>query len=78
MQVFNLFIILLIFVLLILYWNWNWNLDLDLDFTKEKFQSECWEYGNDYNSCYSDSNCTIGFLSDGSTHCVKKFLYEDI
>ncbi len=45
---------------------------------RENFQLECEEYGNDYNACYSNSNCTIGFLPDGSTHCMKKFLHEDI
>jgi len=45
---------------------------------RENFQSGCEVYGDDYNSCYSNSNCTIGFLQDGSTHCMKKFLYEDI
>ena len=45
---------------------------------KEKFNSECVNYGDDYNACYSEPNCTIGFLPDGSTHCMKKFLYEKI
>ena len=45
---------------------------------RENFQSGCESYGDDYNACYSNSNCTIGFLPDGSTHCMKKFLYEDI
>lgn len=75
-------IITLILIFLLLYFynnnklNQNENIDLDLD--KEKFESNCWIYGNDYNSCYSNSNCTIGFLDDGSTHCMKKFLEEDI
>lgn len=46
--------------------------------SKEKFDTECWIFGNDYNSCYANSNCTIGFLPDGTTHCMKKFLEEDI
>ena len=65
--------IIIIFVLTIIY----------LLSSKEFFNSfnnnlDCELYGNDYNSCYSNSNCTIGFKSDGSTHCMKKFLYEDI
>lgn len=45
---------------------------------KEKFVSECWTYGDNYNACYSNSNCTIGFLPNGQTQCMKKFLQEDI
>lgn len=61
--------VVLLCVILILIYKFN---------SEEKFISNCWMYGDDYNSCYSDSNCTIGFLPDGSTHCMKKFLYEDI
>ncbi len=45
---------------------------------KENFKSDCWTFGDDYNSCYANSNCTVGFLPDGSTHCMEKFLKEDI
>ena len=45
---------------------------------RENFEYGCEIYGNDYNACYFNSNCSIGFLPDGSTHCMKKFLYEDI
>ncbi len=38
----------------------------------------CQLYGDDYDSCYSDPSCTIGFLPNGDTHCMHKFLYEDI
>lgn len=67
------FIIVTIIISIIYFYNFN---------IKEKFQKntqlECWQYGNDYNSCYSNPNCTIGFLQDGSTHCMKKFFHEDI
>lgn len=62
------FVILLCIILICIY-KFNF---------KEKFMSNCWIYGDDYNGCYSNSNCTIGFLPDGSTHCMKKFLYENI
>lgn len=62
------FIILISFIFLFIYFYHK----------KENFQSECEIYGDDYNACYYDSKCTIGFRSDGSTHCMKKFLYEDI
>jgi hypothetical protein len=66
----NLFVILLILVLLFIYfYNYTYT---------EHFQDECWIYNDNYNDCYSNSNCTIGFLPDGSTHCMKKFLNEDI
>ena len=64
----NLFIITMIIILLFIY------CENKIDF----FQSECWTFNDDYNACYSNPNCTIGFLSDGSTHCMKKFLYENI
>jgi hypothetical protein len=38
----------------------------------------CQLYGDDYDSCYSDPSCTIGFLPNGDTHCMRKFIYEDI
>lgn len=71
----DIFVILLIFLLIfliiyILIFNSNCNFD--------KFESECWIYGDNYNDCYSNSNCTIGFLPNGSTQCMKKFLQEDI
>lgn len=69
----HLFIILLVFILLFIYFY-----DKYILIDKENFQSECWSYGDDYNACYSNSNCTIGFLPNGSTHCMKKFLQEDI
>lgn len=76
------FVILLIFIYVFFYFyhynqsNPNSNAHNNMD--KEKFDTECWTFGDDYNSCYSNSNCTVGFLSDGSTHCTKKFLNENI
>lgn len=70
------FIILLIFILAFFYFNHHYQSNLKSH--NENFNSECWIYGDDYNSCYSDLNCTVGFLPDGSTHCMKKFLQEDI
>lgn len=78
------FVILLIFIFVFFYFyhynqsNPNSNTYNSASIDKEKFESECWTYGDDYNSCYANSNCTIGFLPDGSTHCMKKFLQEDI
>ncbi len=40
--------------------------------------SGCEKYGDDYNSCYADPQCTIWFKSDGSTYCRTKFIHEDI
>jgi hypothetical protein len=39
---------------------------------------ECEQYGDDYNSCYSNPKCTIWFKPDGSTYCTKKFIHENI
>lgn len=65
----NFFLILIILIFIFIHLNHK----------RENFlQSECFTYGDDYNACYSNSNCTIGFLPDGSTHCMKKFLNEDI
>lgn len=77
------FVILLIFIFVFFYfYHYNQSNPNSNTYTggidKEKFDSECWTYGDDYNSCYANSNCTIGFLPDGSTHCMKKFLQEDI
>jgi hypothetical protein len=69
----HLFIIFLTLIILFIYFYSKYTLT-----GKEKFQLECESYGDDYNACYSNSNCTIGFLPDGSTHCMKKFLQEDI
>lgn len=69
----DLFIILLVLILLFIYFYSKYTL-----IGKENFQSECEAYGDNYNACYSNSNCTIGFLPNGSTHCMKKFLQEDI
>ena len=76
------FVILLIFIFVFFYFyhynQSNPNSNSHNNMTKEKFETECWAFGDDYNSCYANSNCTIGFLPDGSTHCMKKFLNEDI
>lgn len=40
--------------------------------------NQCLQYGNDYNLCYSNPECTIWFREDGSTYCTKKFINEDI
>lgn len=74
------FVILLIFIFVFFYfYQYNGaNPNSNTYVSKEKFENKCWTYGDDYNSCYSNSNCTIGFLPDGSTQCMKKFLQEDI
>ena len=66
----SIFIILLICILAFIYFYNNRN--------KENFESNCWVYGDNYNACYSDSKCTIGFLPSGATYCMKKFIEEDI
>ncbi len=40
--------------------------------------SQCEVYGDDYDACYSNPECTIWFRPDGSTYCTKKFIHEDI
>lgn len=51
----------------------------DISNKSEHFSSfSCLLYGDDYDSCYADPACTIGFLPNGETHCMHKFLYEDI
>lgn len=76
------FVILLIFIFVFFYFyhynQLNPNSNVHGNIAKEKFETECWTFGDDYNSCYANSNCTVGFLPDGSTHCMKKFLNEDI
>ena len=71
----NLLVIILIAILVIMFFNshaehfgsnFNYNFD------------SCFLYGNDYDRCYANPSCTIGFLPNGSTHCMKKFLHEDI
>lgn len=77
------FVILLIFIFVFFYFyhynqlNPNSNSNT-YNMANENFEAECWTFGDDYNSCYANSNCTVGFLPDGSTHCMKKFLNEDI
>ena len=71
----NLLIIIMIAILVYMFFNqytehFNWNSNSNSNF--------CFRYGNDYDSCYANPSCTIGFLPNGSTHCMKKFLYEDI
>ncbi len=41
-------------------------------------EDKCFIYGDDYDACYANPSCTIGFLPNGATHCMHKFLYEDI
>lgn len=41
-------------------------------------ESQCESLGDDYNACYANPKCTIWFNPDGSTHCTKKFLQENI
>jgi hypothetical protein len=41
-------------------------------------ESQCEAIGDDYNACYANPKCTIWFNPDGSTHCTKKFLQENI
>ena len=69
----NLIVIIMIVVLVYMFFNphtehFNFNSNF-------KF---CFQYGDDYDSCYANPSCTIGFLPNGSTHCMKKFLHEDI
>lgn len=76
----NSFIIFLLIMLFIIYFisiekNTNENFN-QINFNQ--MEDECWTLGDDYNACYSSPNCTIGFLPNGSTHCMKKFLQEDI
>ncbi len=63
-------ILLLLLVLIVIYL-------MDRKNTRENF-TNCAIYGGDYNACYSDPACTIGFAHGGMTTCMKKFLYEDI
>lgn len=38
----------------------------------------CLQYGDDYDSCYANPQCTIWFRPNGSTYCTKKFIHENI
>ena len=60
-------IIILILILVVIY-----------SFEKREHFTNCDIYGGDYNACYSDPECTIGFAPDGITTCMKKFIHEDI
>lgn len=73
-----LFVILLIVIISYIYLFLSTNKNKNVDENFNQIVDECWIFGNDYNSCYSAHNCTIGFLQDGSTHCMKKFLQENI
>ena len=71
----NLLLIIMIAILVYMFFNphteyFNFNSNSNFKF--------CFQYGNDYDSCYANPSCTIGFLPNGSTHCMKKFLHEDI
>ena len=69
----NLLVIIMIVVLVYMFFNphtEHFNFYSNFNF--------CFRYGNDYDSCYANPSCTIGFLPNGSTHCMKKFLHEDI
>lgn len=76
----NQFIIILLVIIMTIYilFNQKKKVNTKIDEKFNQIEDECWMYGDDYNSCYSAPNCTIGFLPDGSTHCMKKFLQEDI
>jgi hypothetical protein len=83
----NLLVIILIAILVIIFFNQysehfgsNFSSNFDSNFGSNfgsNFHS-CFLYGNDYDRCYANPSCTIGFLPNGSTHCMKKFLHEDI
>ena len=67
----NLLVIIMIAILVIIFFNqYAEHFDSNFD--------SCFLYGNDYDTCYANPSCTIGFLPNGSTHCMKKFLHEDI
>ncbi len=70
------FIGLLVLILITIYFLSYINSYIPLD--NFESQDNCFNYGDDYDLCYSKPGCTIGFLSNGSTHCMRKFLYEDI
>ncbi len=63
------FVIILMIMLVIIYL---------IDMKKKEHFTNCAIYGGDYNACYSDPECTIGFAPDGMTTCMKKFIQEDI
>ena len=71
-------VILLIFIFIFFYFYHYNEINPNSNINKEKFNSGCWTFDDDYNSCYSNSNCTIGFLPDGSTQCMDKFIKEDV
>ena len=71
----NCFLLIAILVLASIYlYYYLYNDKYNEQFTR----FSCQLYGNDYDSCYSDPSCTIGFLPNGATHCMHKFLYEDV
>jgi len=70
----NWFVIIIFLVILFIFYNSieNMNNIDNIDY------NQCLQYGNDYNLCYSNPECTIWFRADGSTYCTKKFINEDI
>jgi len=50
---------------------------MDRKNNRENF-TNCAIYGNDYDTCYADPECTIGFAPNGMTTCMKKFIHENI
>lgn len=73
--------IIILFIFFVIYFNSNPTNNKNKFFNfNEKFNytdDNCFIYGDNYNLCYSNPKCTIGFLPNGSTYCMKKFLQED-
>ena len=66
----NYLILLLILILIVIYL-------MDRKNNRENF-TNCAIYGNDYDTCYANPECTIGFAPNGMTTCMKKFIHENI
>jgi hypothetical protein len=69
-------IIILIIVLIAIRFTFSVEKFESVDLTQ--IQDKCFIYGDNYDACYANPSCTIGFLPNGATHCMHKFLYEDI
>ena len=75
----NLLVIIMIAILVIIFFQSNAeHFDSNFDSNFGSNFHSCFLYGNNYDRCYANPSCTIGFLPNGSTHCMKKFLHEDI
>ena len=77
----NLLVIIMIAILVIMFFNSyteHFSSDSDSNSNSNSNFNSCFQYGNNYDTCYANPSCTIGFLPNGSTHCMKKFLQEDI